>query len=394
MVANMATKSRLAWVGWVCFGLVAGGISSATWGAEATTRPSGAVLDPAIATIVKEAVAGETYERSDLKGGAFTKRPFEDISPDGVLIGLRIGLGSFFTTEVVKYIQPIYLTPQGEKYGHAFGNLSLVERTVTTKAPAGYAIGALDIKGGGGLDAITVTYMKFNGTRLDPTEAVMSHTFGGGKGGGGLLDGDGTPVIGICGRIGDDGNWMALGLVLVKPTAMVKDDSLDQLSQRSDIKGGAFGNHPFQDVSQDGVLIGFRIGIGSSFGQDVIRWIEPIYQTRHGEESGNGLGNEDEVERRMIAKAPEGYAVGALKVKGGGGLDAISVTYMRFNGTRLDPTDVQVTPRIGGGGGGGWTSINGDGTPIIGICGRQNDDGDWLGLGLIFAKPTVMVDGN
>jgi hypothetical protein len=371
------------------------GIASASAKADSTTQPSRAVLDAAIATTVQNAVAAQTFQRSEIKGGAFTKHPFEDVSHDGVLIGFRIGLGAFFTTEVVKYIQPIYLTPQGEKAGRAFGNPDEVERSVTTKAPAGYAVGAVDIRGGGGLDAITVTYMKFNGTRLDPTDVQVSPTLGGGKNGGGLLDGDGTPVIGICGRIGDGGKWLGLGLIFVKPTAMIRDASPDQTSQRSDVKGGAFGSHPFEDVSQDGVLVGFRIGIGSSFNQDVIKWIAPIYLTPRGEEVGNGLGNEDAIERKLVAKAPPGYAVGALHVRGGGGLDAITITYMRFDGTRLDPTDVRVTPRIGGSGGGeGGNLLDGDGTPIIGISGRQDDNGEGLGLGLIFVKPTVMVDAN
>ena len=75
-----------------------------------------------------------------------------------------------------------------------------------------------------------------------------------------------------------------------------------------------------------------------------------------------------------------------LNLAGGGGLDAITVTFMRFNGTRLDPTDACATQRIGGPGGGA-SLLNGDGTPIIGICGRVDDQRQWLGLGLIFLKP-------
>ena len=387
--------SKLGWGRIYAVIVLVVGLVPALARADSTTQPSATTLDPAIAATVSDAVASQTFQRSEIKGGAFTKHPFEDVSHDGVLIGFHIGLGAFFNTEVIKYIQPIYLTSQGQRTGRGFGDEAQVERRVTTKAPAGYAVGAVDIGGGGGINAITVTYMKFNGTRLDPTDVQVSSTFGGGKSGGGLLDGDGTPIIGICGRVGDGGNWLGLGLVFVKPTAMVRDASPDQTSQRSDIKGGAFANHPFEDVSRDGVLIGFRIGIGSSFGQDVIKWIAPIYLTPRGEEVGNGLGNDDDIERRLVAKAPQGYAVGAVKVRGGGGLDAITITFMRFDGTRLDPTDIRVTPRIGcRGGGDGGTLLDGDGTPIIGISGRQDDNGEGLGLGLIFVKPTVMVDAN
>jgi hypothetical protein len=391
MLANMATSKvnsgRLCAVIALIVGLIS---TSAT--ADSTTKPSGITLDPAISATVRDALASQTFQRSEVKGGAFTNHSFEDVSPDGVLVGFHIGLGLFFTTEVIKYIQPIYLTPSGLRTGRGFGDETQVQRRVTTKAPPGYAVGAVDIRGGGGLDALTVTYMKFNGTRLDPSDVQVSSTFGGGKNGGGLLDGDGTPVIGICGRIGDHGTWLALGLIFVKPTAMVPDDSPDQTSQRTDIKGGGgFETHPFEDLSKDGALIGFRIGIGYSFNQEAIKWIAPIYLTPRGEEVGNGIGSEDDIERKLIAKAPPGYAIGAIKARaGGGGLSAITITYMKFNGTRLDPTDTRVTPRIGGGGGGDL--LNGDGTPITGIIGCQDDNGDSIGLGLIFAKPTVMVN--
>jgi hypothetical protein len=190
--------------------------------AQRPAEASGPVLDPMIAATVRDAVAGQTFQRSDIKGGAFTKHPFEEVCPDGVLIGFRIGLGSFFNTEVIKYIQPMYLTPRGEVIGNGFGDDDEVERRVEAKAPPGYAVGAVDICGGGGLDAITITYMRFNGTRIDPTDVRVTPKIGGGKNGGGLLDGDGTPIIGICGRQDDDGKFLGLGLIFVKPTAMVE----------------------------------------------------------------------------------------------------------------------------------------------------------------------------
>jgi hypothetical protein len=188
---------------------------------DPTTQPSGPTLDPAIAANVRDAVAGNTGQRSDIKGGAFGKHPYEDISPDGVLIGFRIGLGSFFSNVVIKRIEPIYLTPRGEELGSAFGNEDAVERTVVTKAPPGYAVGAVTIRGGGGLDAITVIFMRFNGTRIDPTDCRVTPRIGGSGGGASLLDGDGTPVIGICGRQDDNGEGLGLGLIFIKPTAMV-----------------------------------------------------------------------------------------------------------------------------------------------------------------------------
>jgi hypothetical protein len=230
MVVDMATQNRKSlhvnWVGGVVFGailsLMAVGVSVAGSG-DATTQPSGQpsgpVLDPAIAAVVSQAVAGQTFQRSAVKGGAFAKLPFDDISNDGVLIGFRIGLGRFFDQDVIKYIAPIYLTPRGVEVGNGYGNLDEVERRAVAKAPPGYAVGAVKVRGGGGLDAITITYMRFNGTRLDPTDIQVTPKVGGDGGGESNLNGDGTPVIGICGREDDKGEWLGIGLIFEKPTA-------------------------------------------------------------------------------------------------------------------------------------------------------------------------------
>jgi|SRR5579872_5687498 len=198
--------------------MILGTISSSTpVFSDPTTQPTQGSSSAA----VRDAVAAQSFQRSDIKGGAFTKHPFEDVSPDGVLIGFRLGIGSFFNKEVIKYIEPIYLTPQGEAFGNGFGDLDEVERRVEAKAPPGFAVGAVNICGGGGLDAMTITFMRFNGTRIDPTDIRVTPKISGGKDGGGLLDGDGTPVIGICGRQDDDGKFLGLGLIFIKPTAMV-----------------------------------------------------------------------------------------------------------------------------------------------------------------------------
>jgi len=226
MIFDMGRNQFNSCAFFAMFFMVVGGASTAAL-ADATTQPSaqGAssqVLDPAIAAGVRDAVAAQSYQHSDIKGGAFTKYPFEDVSPDGVLIGFRIGLGYFFNTEVIKFIQPIYLTPRGEEFGQGFGDENEVERRVEAKAPSGFAVGAVDIRGGAGLGAMTITFMRFNGTRIDPTDIMVTPKIGVGKDGGGLLDGDGTPIIGIFGRQDEKGQFLGLGLIFVKPTAMVE----------------------------------------------------------------------------------------------------------------------------------------------------------------------------
>jgi hypothetical protein len=196
--------------------------------APATTAPSTQpakpvpTLDPAIALAVRRAVAENTLQRSLVVGGAFTNRPLEDFSRDGVLVGFRIGLGLFFQNEVIKRVEPIYLTRAGEHFGRGVGDRGKVTRWVLTKAPPGYAVGALQLRGGGGLDGITVKYMQFNGTRLDPTETRSTARIGMPGGSEQWIDGDGTPIVGIVGRIDDKSDWLGLGVIFEKPTAMVR----------------------------------------------------------------------------------------------------------------------------------------------------------------------------
>jgi hypothetical protein len=184
-------------------------------------QPSVPALDPTIAADVRDSVARQLFQRSDIKGGAFANLGFDEWSSDGVLIGFRLGIGTFFNNDVIKRVEPIYLTPRGEKIGHGFGDDDQVDRTVIAKAPPGYAVGAVAIGGGGGLDSMTLTFMRFNGTRLDPTDRCVTPRIGGNGGGQAQLDGDGTPIIGIRGRIDKNQSFLGLGLIFIKPTAMV-----------------------------------------------------------------------------------------------------------------------------------------------------------------------------
>ncbi len=174
------------------------------------------------------------------------------------------------------------------------------------------------------------------------------------------------------------GNYSALAMAIQRA---INNNSY----QCTPIQGGAFAKYPFQEVMQGGVLIGFRIGVKKFFDKDIISSIQAIYSTPSGEKLGKRYGAD--AERTVRIKAPPGYAVGAATIRGGGGLDAITLNFMRIKGTRLLPNDGCVTPRIGGPGG-GEMYVGGDGTPIIGYCGRQDEEGKWLGIGLIFLSHT------
>src|SRR5262245_23547420 len=75
----------------------------------APTQPD--ALDQRLSNEINIAVADKTYQCSPVQGGAFAKYPFEDVRPDGLLIGFRIGFGKFVGNDIIQFLQPIYLTP-------------------------------------------------------------------------------------------------------------------------------------------------------------------------------------------------------------------------------------------------------------------------------------------
>ncbi len=140
--------------------------------------------------------------------------PLDVFYRDGVLVGFRISLGKFFKNDVIKFIQPIYLTPKGETWGIGHGIVG-VELMIIPGGSKGYAIYAITIRGGGGLDAITVTFMRMHGKQLDPGDVILSTRIGDLGGGENRVGGDGSPIIGIQGRSDDKGDWLGLGVISV-----------------------------------------------------------------------------------------------------------------------------------------------------------------------------------
>jgi hypothetical protein len=169
----------------------------------------------------RDSVEHQTYQASAIAGGAFGNENFADVSPSGILIGLRIGIGKFLNYDIVQFIEPIYLTPDGAKYGEGHGKG--IARIFDLKAPAGYAVGAITVKGGGGIDSIYLDYMRIRGSRLDPADTQTSERVGGPGGGFDVhFNGNGTPLVGIVGRMNKPGEYLGLGAIYMKQPKPVK----------------------------------------------------------------------------------------------------------------------------------------------------------------------------
>lgn len=139
----------------------------------------------------------------------------EDINPaHQPLVGFKIRVADIFGDKIIKTIQPIYRARSSAEliYGTLHGKPTMGEE-IELVAPDGYAIGALEARGGIRLHALRVTYMPFDGNRLDPESPSVHKTdwFGGlGDGNEWLLGGDGNISVGIHGFFGVDINRVGL----------------------------------------------------------------------------------------------------------------------------------------------------------------------------------------
>jgi hypothetical protein len=182
----------------------------------AKTTPAAANENLAKWTAIKNAVKSGEVKDWNIVGGAFSKRVFREVPQSGaILIGFR------YTTQTngryPDMIQAIYKGPQGDVNGAAGGYARTRSSAImVTKAKAGYAVGAIFTRGGGGLDSFTPIYMKITENGLDPNDKYEGPVIGSSTGGGGgsTLGGDGNFIVGIHGKLHDtSGKVEALSVV-------------------------------------------------------------------------------------------------------------------------------------------------------------------------------------
>jgi hypothetical protein len=306
-------------------------------------------------------------------GGGFDKE-FMDRGPEGsYLVGFEVGLGKFINNDIVKAAKPIYRSGNKDTAGEQFGtDLSNVVKVV---AKPGYVVGSISVKTGLGVDGFSITFSKLGADgKLDLKDSYESEWVGG-KGGGPpvKLGGDGTPAVGfLCKKNVRD--VTGLGLIYFGERGMP-----------TQILGGAF-DPEFKDIAPGkGLLVGLEVGLGKFINNDVVRAVRPIYREDGKDALGGQRGTDLSRVQKVVAKP--GYAVGAVSVKAGLGVDGFSITFMKLGGDgKLDPKDSYESEWVGGMGGGGPVKLGGDGTPIIGITGKSNKK-DMTGFGLLLEEP-------
>jgi hypothetical protein len=143
------------------------------------------------------------------------------------------------------------------------------------------------------------------------------------------------------------------------------------------------GNDPeFKDAAPEGgLLVGFDIGLGKVGERDMIRAIKPIYRTGDKESPGEQYGTQ--TTKVVTVKAKDGYAVGGMTVKHGGGFDGMSVIFMKVVDGKLDPKDSYESDFVGSDEKKPPTKVIGSGNTVIGVVGKINDK-DMTGMGLLY----------
>jgi hypothetical protein len=131
----------------------------------------------------------------------------------------------------------------------------------------------------------------------------------------------------------------------------------------------------------DGILIGFEIGLAKSGKRDLIKAAKPIYLVGDKEMPGEARGTK--FDNVVTLKAKAGYAVGGISAKHGGNFDGMSISFMKIVEGKLDPKDSYESEYVGSDEKKTLTKIGGEGTIVVGIVGKSNDK-DMTALGLLF----------
>jgi hypothetical protein len=379
---STVTRARIFAVGSRVYIVLVTGTADEVEGAEAETILKSYRIPAPVAPKQPGDIAapGAVKEGTIIGGG--NAPTFKDLAPEkGMLIGLELGLGKFGNEDVIKAVRPLYRVGDKDQLGSQHGER--MERTVTIKAKAGYAVGAMTYKFGLNFDGCSLTFMKVVDGKLDAKDSYESDWVGYvGTKNANKMSGDGVPAIGIVGR-GSDKEVNGLGLVFAngEGSKSTPGNAVPMKGKEPTILGGAF-DPEFKDAAPEGgILIGFEIGLGKFFDRDMIRAARPIYRIGEAESFGEQRGTQ--VKNLVVLKAKPGYAVGAISVKHGLGFDGMSITYMKVVDGKLDPKDNYESDFVGSDEAKPLTKLGGDGTPAIGIVGKKNDK-DMTGMGLLF----------
>jgi hypothetical protein len=100
--------------------------------------------------------AGRTARTQQMGTG---RDAYEEVPPAGaLLVGFEVTYGKFGPNPTIKTVRPLFRTASGRVVGTTHGVPS--NEVVRVEARSGYAVGAVTIKAGLGVDGMSVTFME------------------------------------------------------------------------------------------------------------------------------------------------------------------------------------------------------------------------------------------
>ncbi len=373
-------------------------------------------------------------------GGGYDGSMVRDAAPaGGLLTGLEIGLDAAGNS--IDSIRAIFRTGQVESFGRQFGVAT--GNTITVKAKAGFAVGAIVLESSSTIEGLSLAFMRISDDHLNTQDSYESDWVGGHVDLNPiLLTGKGRPVTGLIVRF-DKRGQLGLGLMLTRPptTPLASADrkpaptpsdlppasptSIQPKSQTSapaleparplsptdtaaiaakleklgirrvtrDSKASAtapetstlgfVGDVFHVSAPAGGLLVGLKLGPGKFLQNEIIASVQPIFRVGNQESLGRTFGRS--IGGETVVKAKDGYAIGSLTVATSLGIDGLMATFMRIDGDKLDPRDSYDSDWIGGLGHKTATIISGDGRAVRGAALRlRSPNEECKGIGLVF----------
>ena len=379
---------------------------------------TGAPADETPPTLIPDAAQLKTPAVGGAKDAG---RPFRDLGPDGgVLIGLEYTIGT--REDGAKFIEsltPLYVRPAGKAHGTLRGTLKPGNPATVLEARPGFAIAAVEARGADTLEAIRVTFMRYENGALDRAERYTGKWIGGeSTAPAQSLRTDIRPIVGIYGKAdsairefgllvrrempktppvasanpfgtpvppkGDEPPEPAADMADVvishTPASSLEATAFDPAILKTATVGGQqdWGT-PFRDLAPPGgTLVGFDYTLGT-FGKGAdISSLRPVYLLPGGVKKTGDLHGSSTVTATRLEARP-GYAIGSIEARGGVVIDGFQLTFLRMKGPALDPADHYQSPWLGATSG-SPKRLDGGGQPLVGLYGQAGKDLNAIGL--------------
>lgn len=145
------------------------------------------------------------------------------------------------------------------------------------------------------------------------------------------------------------------------------------------------GDHLFQDIAPaGGWLVGLRATKGKPWNGAIVA-LQPIYQVGGEYHLGQQCGGGEQALEHAQLLAKPGYAVGKIEARLGLIMNAVRIEFYRVDEESLTPADSYATDWFGAEGG-SPQMFEGNGSPLVGLAGSYDPDGEIITIQVLQKK--------